>query len=137
MTQPPNDANSRGPVPYILVDRAGEAVEFYKRAFGGVEVNRMDGPRGEVIHCHMSINGGGLMISDTNMGDAPVPFQPSECFHLQLVFDEGIDAAWQTAVDAGCEITSPLQLMFWGDRYGSLRDPFGINWAMNCPTRRD
>jgi PhnB protein len=135
MTQPPNDPNSRGPIPYIIVDRAAEAVDFYRRAFDGVEVNRMDGPQGQLIHCQMAINGGGLMISDSNV-EQGVVFQPSNSFHLQLVYDEGVDEAWQAAVDAGCEITSPLQEMFWGDRYGSLRDPFGINWAMNCPIKR-
>ena len=49
--------------------------------------------------------------------------------------EENIDEWWQRAVDAGCEVTTPLQVMFWGDRWGALRDPFGVEWAMNAAVK--
>jgi uncharacterized glyoxalase superfamily protein PhnB len=46
---------------------------------------------------------------------------------------ENIDSWWKRAVDTGCEVVMPLDVMFWGDRWGSLSDPFGVAWAMNAP----
>ena len=62
------------------------------------------------------------------------PFEPSNSFTMQLMVDD-IDAWWKRAVEAGAEVTAPVERMFWGDRYGRLRDPFGINWAMNEPAK--
>jgi uncharacterized glyoxalase superfamily protein PhnB len=50
--------------------------------------------------------------------------------------DENVDEWWKRAIDAGCEIEMPLQVMFWGDRWGSMRDPFGVHWAMNAPVKK-
>jgi uncharacterized glyoxalase superfamily protein PhnB len=56
---------------------------------------------------------------------------------MQLHLTAGdIDSWWQRAVDAGCEVAVPLDVMFWGDRWGSLRDPFGVEWAMNAPVNQ-
>ncbi len=62
------------------------------------------------------------------------PSQTPQGFNLMLPVDD-IDAWWQRAVDAGATVVMPVATMFWGDRYGQLRDPFGVLWAMNQPTR--
>jgi uncharacterized glyoxalase superfamily protein PhnB len=55
---------------------------------------------------------------------------------MQLHLTDGnIDAWWQRAVDAGCAVVTPLQVMFWGDRWGQVKDPFGVAWAMNAPVK--
>ena len=53
--------------------------------------------------------------------------------HLQ---DDTIESWWQRAIDAGCEEVVPLQVMFWGDKWGNMRDPFGVEWAMNAPVKK-
>jgi PhnB protein len=58
--------------------------------------------------------------------------QPSNNFTMHLHVSD-VDAWWNRAVEAGAEVTMPLQVMFWGDRYGRLRDPFGINWSLSAP----
>lgn len=120
-----------GVIPYLGMNgRAAEAVGFYARAFGAKELGRFaseDDPS-RLIHVQIEVNGGALMMSDmTAPGEAPVSPQG---FHLQLVVQDG-DAWWSRAVEAGCEVVMPLQRMFWGDRFGLMRDPFGLQWAVN------
>lgn len=120
-----------GVIPYIGMNGlAGEAVDFYARAFGAKEIGRfMDEASGKLIHVQIEVNGGALMMSDMNDPEAAEPARPAG-FHLQLVVREG-DAWWTRAVDAGCEVVAPFQKMFWGDRWGMVRDPFGLQWAVN------
>lgn len=123
----------RGVIPYIgLGGRAGEAADFYARAFAAKDLGRMpseDDPT-KLMHCQVEINGGALMMTDySGPGETPVAPQG---FHLQLVVSDG-DAWWSRAVEAGCEVAMPFELAFWGDRFGMLRDPFGLQWAINEP----
>jgi PhnB protein len=59
-----------------------------------------------------------------------MPLEAPASFTLTLMVDD-IDAWFQRAADAGCEVISPVAMMFWGARYGALKDPFGVSWAMN------
>lgn len=129
----PDPAIVKGVIPYLAVAGiAAEAAAFYARAFGARDVARvpLDGAPGRLLHCHIEINGGSLMMSDWGW-DADHPPHRSCPMTLQLVVSDG-DMWWSRAVDAGCEIVEPLQRMFWGDRYGRLRDPYGIEWAINA-----
>lgn len=126
------DPTTRGVIPYLNVEGAAEAVAFYQKAFGAEEVARMPADDGKrLMHAQLLINGGSLMLSD-NFPEHGHEHQPSHSFTMTLVVAD-IDSWWQRAVDAGCEITLPLQVMFWGDRYGALKDPYGVHWAMNQP----
>ena len=121
-----------GIVPYLTVNGAVKAAEFYKRAFGAEEVARHPvDDKGRTMHLHLHLNGASLMLADAYPEHGSELQQP-QAFNLFLPVKD-VDAAWQRAVDAGAEITLPLQLMFWGDRYGQLRDPFGVAWAFNAP----
>jgi PhnB protein len=123
-----------GVVPYLSVDGAVRAAEFYARAFGAKEVGRHPvDEQGRTMHIHLHINGGSLMLSDAYPEYGHALQQPAG-FNLLLPVDD-IDAWWKRAVDAGMEVVLPLQVMFWGDRYGQLRDPFGVDWSMNSPTK--
>ena len=62
------------------------------------------------------------------------PLKEPQGFNLLLAVDE-VDAWWKRAIEAGAEIVMPLELQFWGDRYGQLRGPFGVTWAMASPGR--
>jgi PhnB protein len=118
-----------GPAPYLMVDGAAKAAEFYKRAFGAEEVRRhpLD-DRGRTMHVHLYINGGSLMLSDC-YPEHGHPWKEPQGFSLHLQVDD-VDKWWDRAIKAGAEPRMPVQLMFWGDRYGQLRDPFGIVWSI-------
>ena len=119
-----------GAVPYLSVDGAMKAVEFYKKAFGAeVAVINPPDDKGRTMHAHLYINGSSVMLSDfyPEHGYAPVP---AAGFNVMLPVPN-IDEAYQRAVDAGATATMPPQDMFWGDRYGQLKDPFGVVWALN------
>lgn len=128
-------AAHRGAVPYIGMNgKAAEAAAFYVRAFGAEEVGRFDWADhpGQLMHCALTINGGGVMLTDcVAPGETPVKPQG---FHLQLVVADG-DAWWSRAVEAGCKVTMPFEKMFWGDRWGLVEDPFGITWGIDEPAR--
>ncbi|MCI3182340.1 glyoxalase, partial [Caulobacter sp. CCUG 60055] len=82
-------------------------------------------------HLHLYINGGSLMLSD-GYPEQGHPVTPHQGFSLTLRVDQ-IDRRFKQAVDAGAEVVMPVELMFWGERYGQLRDPFGVLWAMVSP----
>ncbi|MDI7860406.1 glyoxalase/bleomycin resistance/extradiol dioxygenase family protein [Rhizobiaceae bacterium n13] len=135
--QQPTKAEVRGGlIAYLQVDGAFKVAEFYQRAFGAEQAFAYPpDEKGRTMHVHLYINGTSLMMSDA-FPEHGYPHQEPKAFTLQLVVDD-IDSWWNRAVDAGCEIVTPLQVMFWGDRYGQLRDPFGISWAMNAPVKAE
>jgi PhnB protein len=123
-----------GVVPSLSVDGATKAAEFYKRAFGAEEVARHPvDEQGRTMYIHLYINGGSVMLSDP-YPEHGHPLKTPQSFNLLLPVDD-IDAWWKRTLEAGAEVVLPLQLMFWGDRYGQLRDPFGVMWSMNAPVK--
>lgn len=131
----PSAPPMQGVIPHLNVVGAAEAADLYKAAFGAIEHRRLPADDGQrLMHCHLEINGGSLMLSDC-FPEHGYEHQPSHSFTMQLVVDD-IDAWFQRAADAGLEVTNPVALMFWGDRWGSLRDRFGVHWAMNQPAEQ-
>lgn len=125
-----------GLAPHISLEGASDASDFYQRAFGARELARMPAEDGKrLMHCHLEINGGSLMICDC-FPEYGHERQPSKNYtmHLQV---EDVDAWWNRALEAGVEIVMPLEKQFWGDRYGSVRDPFGVHWAMATTGERE
>jgi uncharacterized glyoxalase superfamily protein PhnB len=128
-----------GIVPYLSVDGATKAAEFYDRAFGAKEVARHPVDQQgrtmhihlHIMHIHLHINGASLMLGDV-FPEHGHPYQAPQAFNLLLAVAD-VDVWWKRAVDAGAEVVLPLQVMFWGDRYGQLRDPFGVMWSFNAP----
>jgi PhnB protein len=122
-------------IPYIVVSDAAAAIDFYKAAFGAVELGRHVAPNSnKVMHASLSINGGVLMMSDDFSASMGGKSQTPEAlggspvtFHLQVA---DANAVWARAVAAGAEVSMPLADQFWGDRYGQLRDPFGHRWSI-------
>ena len=117
--------------PYLTIKDAPRAIEFYTRAFGAEELQRIPGPDGRLLHASVKIGDSVLMMADEFPefgGQGPVSLGGSPVsIHLYVA---DVDAAWAKAVDAGCEITMPLEATFWGDRFGCLRDPFGHVWSL-------
>lgn len=125
----------KGVIPYLSVDGAGAASDFYQKAFGAKELRRLPADDGKrFMHIHLEINGGSLMLGDTfpEHGHA---HQPSHSFTMQLVVPD-LDVWWKRAIAAGATATSEPQVMFWGDYYGALVDPFGVHWAFNQPVEQ-
>ena len=120
-----------GIAPYLTSTDAKAAVEFYKKAFAAEVLQTMPTPDGRMMHAHLRINGGNLMLSD-GFPEHGAPALPPQAFTLHLQVDD-IDAWWNRATAAGAVITMPLQVQFWGDRYGQLRDPFGVMWSLGSP----
>lgn len=121
-----------GVVPYLQVRSATEASNFYQRAFGAVEVFRIPvDDQGRTMHIHLYVNGSSLMLSDF-YPEHGHPYEKPQAFALTLQV-ENIDAWWERALAAGAQVVLPLQEMFWGARYGQVRDPFGVTWAFNQP----
>ena len=117
---------------YLQVDGAAKASEFYQRAFGATEAARHPvDDKGRTMHVHLYVNGSSLMLGDP-YPEYGHPLQTPQAFNLTLQVDD-IDAWWSRAVAAGAEVVMPVQEMFWGARYGTLRDPFGVLWSMNQP----
>ncbi len=116
--------------PHLVVKGANDAIEFYKKAFGAMEHGRMSMPDGSAImHAELQIGDSRLFLNDEMMGaKSPQSLGGSPVtVHLYV---EDVDALWNQAVAAGCQVTMPLMNAFWGDRYGMLADPFGHHWSL-------
>jgi PhnB protein len=122
-----------GVVPYLQLDGATRAAEFYAKAFGAEEVGRHPpDAQGRTMHIHLHLNGGSLMLSDP-FPEYGFPHRPAQGYSL-VVRVADVDALWDRAVAAGgVEVVMPLDKQFWGDRYGQLRDPFGVLWGLAGP----
>jgi PhnB protein len=122
--------------PYLTVDGAAAAIDFYKKAFGAVEVARQPTPDGsKIIHAAITINGGLIFLCDDFSASNPEMAQKTPqklggtpvTLHLDL---PDVDATWKQAVAAGARVVMPLAEQFWGDRYGQIEDPFGHAWSL-------
>jgi PhnB protein len=121
-----------GLVPYLTVDGASKASDFYVKAFGAKEVSRYGvDEQGRTMHIHLHLNGSSLMLSDA-YPEHGHPLKAPQSFNLTLQVTD-IDAWWNRAIAAGATSIMPVQQMFWGARYGQLLDPFGVMWSMNEP----
>ncbi len=120
--------------PSIVFDDAAAAIEFYKRAFGAQELSRMPGPAGSIMHAELKIGDSVLMVSDAGPGARSARSLGGSPVVLQF-FGADVDGRFQRALSAGCKEVMPLADQFWGDRYGILLDPFGLEWGMGQHVR--
>ena len=118
--------------PYLGVDDANAAIEFYKRAFGATQRgDAMRMPDGKVAHAELQIGDSVLMLSDPfPQGTVQAPKTVGGTTASILIYHEDVDAALQQAVDAGATLTQPAENQFWGDRWGTITDPFGHHWQI-------
>ncbi|HET9577146.1 MAG TPA: VOC family protein [Usitatibacter sp.] len=122
--------------PYLICEGAAEAIDFYKRAFGAEEIMRMPRPDGKVGHAEIRINGSIIMLGEADPGrgyTGPKALKGSPVSIMLYVDD--VDAMASRAQKAGAKVTQPVADMFWGDRYGTLDDPFGHHWAVATHVR--
>ncbi|MDP3480835.1 MAG: VOC family protein [Desulfoprunum sp.] len=118
--------------PMFVFKDARKAIEFYKKAFGAQERFAMPGPDGKgVMHAEVQIGTSIIMMGEENpqypcksaetMGGSPVSF---------YIYLENVDEAFKIALEAGAEARMPVEDMFWGDRMGTVQDPFGYSWSL-------
>ncbi len=126
-------------VPFLIVDSAPAAIDWYSSAFGAAEVERMTAPDGQrIMFAHLRMNGGSLYLNDpfTDHGGpaAPTPGQklPSSVV-LELATPAEVDATWQRAIDAGGKGVDKPRDESWGARFATLTDPFGHLWLLDAP----
>lgn len=116
--------------PHLICAGAADAIEFYKKAFNALEIGRMAGPQGKLLHGAIRIVDSTVILVDEfpdwgSFGPKSLKGSPVT-IHLYV---EDVDAFVAHAAAAGAKITMPLQDMFWGDRYCKLEDPFGHQWS--------
>ena len=117
--------------PHLVCAGASDAIDFMRRAFGAVELSRLEGPSGKIMNAQLRIGDSILMVVDEfpdwgSFGPTALKGTPVT-LHL---FVPDVDAAFATAVAAGATVRLPVADMFWGDRYGIVQDPFGHLWSL-------
>jgi PhnB protein len=117
--------------PYLCVDDAAATIEYYTKAFGAKEVVRMDGPDGAIAHAELEVGDSRIMLSDAMPQFATKsPKELGGTSASIMMYVEDVDAVVKTAVDAGATISMEVSDQFWGDRFGTIKDPFGHVWSI-------
>ena len=115
--------------PYLIINGAADALEYYKKAFGATELFRMPAPEGKIGHAEIKIGDSPIMLADEfpemgykspkSLGGSPVSI---------MIYVDDVDTVFKQAVDAGGKEQRPIKDQFYGDRSGTLEDPFGHVW---------
>ncbi len=113
----------------LIVDGAGDAIEFYKDVFGATERMRMEGPPGKLGHAELEVDDSIIMLADEfpdmgyvgpkKIGGTPI---------TMMIYVEDVDATFQKALAAGATSVREIEDQFYGDRSGSIEDPWGHRW---------
>jgi PhnB protein len=117
--------------PYLAVEDAASAIEFYQRAFDAKERVRMPGPGEAIMHAELEIGDSVLMLSDPFPQASTKPPKELGGTSVNLMFYvEDTDAAYRQAIDAGATSVMEPEDMFWGDRFSLVQDPYGHTWTI-------
>ena len=118
--------------PYLIIEGAADAIEFYKKAFGATELFRFPAPDGKIGHAEIKIGDSPIMLADAypdmgyngpkSLGGSPVSL---------MIYVENVDTVFNQAVQAGATVKEAVSDKFYGDRLGSLIDPFGHIWHVS------
>jgi PhnB protein len=118
--------------PYLIIRGASRAIEFYKKAFGATELMRFPGPNDTVMHAEIKIGDSPVMLADegeTSTYRSPQTFGGSPV--SLMIYVEDVDKVFNQAVSTGAKATRPVEDQFYGDRLGTLVDPFGHIWTIS------
>jgi PhnB protein len=118
--------------PYLFVRGASSAIDFYKTVFGAKETMRMQGPDGRIVHAEVKIGDSIVMVADENPANGVMSPQTIGGYSVGLhIYVENVDAVIQKAVESGAKPLRPIKNQFYGDRSGTLLDPFGHMWSVS------
>ena len=131
----PIPAQYPGVTPYLSVNDAASAIDFYKKGFGATEIMRLDGPDGKVGHAEFKIGNALVMLADEfpDYGNLSPKTLGGTAVRLHM-YVEDVDAFFEKAVAAGAKVLIPIADQFYGDRSGRLEDPFGHVWIVSTHT---
>ncbi len=122
--------------PYLIVNGAARAIDFYKKAFGAQELFRMDGPDGKIMHAEIKIGDSPVMLADEFPQRGYRAPRAEEGTPVSLmIYVEDVDKVAAQAIAAGIKTERPVEDMFYGDRTGTFLDPFGHRWTIS--TRKE
>ena len=117
--------------PYLFIKGAANAIDYYKNVFGAKERMRMPGPNDRIMHAELEIGDTIVMLSDENpQTGAASPQTVGGASNSLHVYVENVDTVTQKAVDAGAKLVRPVKDEFYGDRIGTITDPFGQIWSI-------
>lgn len=117
--------------PYLFIRGAGAAIDFYKKVFGATEIMRMPGPIGQIMHAELKMGDSIIMLADENPKMGAMSPQTAGGISVSLhVYIENVDDVVQKAIDNGAKLLRPVKDQFYGDRSGTLIDPFGHMWSV-------
>jgi PhnB protein len=117
--------------PYLAVDDAAQAIEYYKKAFGAKERVRMDAPGGKIGHAELEIGDALVMLSDPfPQASTRPPKELGGTSASVFMYVEDVDDVVKQAVNEGATLTMEVADQFWGDRFGTVTDPFGHVWSI-------
>jgi len=117
--------------PYLAVDDAAEAIAYYQKAFGAKERVRMETPDGKIGHAELEIGDSLVMLSDPfPQGSTRPPKELGGTTAGVFMYVEDVDAVVKRAVDTGATVAMEVADQFWGDRFGTIIDPFGHSWSI-------
>ena len=131
MTTQPIPEGYRTLTTYLTVENGADAIDYYKDVFGAKERIRMEAPDGKIGHAELEIGDSLLMLSDAFPGATSRP--PTELGGTTagaFMYVEDVDAVVKRAVESGATVTMEIADQFWGDRFGSITDPFGHSWSI-------
>lgn len=116
--------------PHMVIEDCAKAMQWYTQVFDAIEVMRMEGPGGKIMHAHMTIGGAHVMMVDAfpEWGSAG-PQGLGGTSVVMHIYTPDTDALFQKAVDAGAEALMSPEDAFWGDRFAKVKDPFGHHWS--------
>jgi PhnB protein len=122
----------RSVTPYLIVEGAARAIDFYQRAFGAKELMRFAAPKGRVGHAELMIGDSRVMLADESPEMGAYAPKSRERQPVSLyVYVADVDATMRRAIDAGAKMTEAVQDKFYGDRIGAFVDPFGHSWYVS------
>jgi PhnB protein len=117
--------------PYLIVNAGQRALDYYTQAFGASELFRMDAPGGKIGHAELQIGDSRVMLSDENPAwGAKAPTAGVSPPVQLMIYVADVDATFKRALAAGAKETQPIKNQFYGDRSGTLTDPFGHVWTI-------
>jgi PhnB protein len=127
----PIPAGYHSVTPYLIVDGAGDAIDYYAKVFGATERMRMPGPDGKIGHAELELGDSVIMLADEfpGMGISGPKTLGGTPVNVHIYVDD-VDRVFDTAIQSGSEVLQPIENKFYGDRAGQLRDPFGHVWSI-------
>lgn len=114
-------------IPYLILENAATAIDYYKNVFGATERMRMQGPDGKIGHAELSVGDSVIMLAD-QCPESKTPAQLGGSPVGLMLYVKDVDATVKKAVAEGGKVVRPVETQFYGDRSGTLVDPFGHIW---------